>query len=135
SNANMSIAQKRVTDIASGQLPDQPVDAITLVTGSKSGSNFIPYTVDGYGRGSGNYELIKDTGVYGGSPFGFDTFAWKNDQIEYQEDLIKGQTNGQDTTTFTGLTQITGVQQQLSVTNENSTVGTDRSIITLLHAP
>lgn len=135
SNANMSIAQKRVTDIANGQVPSQPVDAINQVTGSKSGANFIPFTVDGYGRGSGNYKLIKDTGVYGGSPFGFDTFAWTSNQIKYQEDLIKGQTNGQDPTTFTGITQITAVQQQLSVTNENSIVGTDRSIITLLHAP
>ena len=135
SNANMSIAQKRVTDIAAGQVPTQPVDSLTQVTGSKSGSNFIPYTVDGYGRGSGNYQLIKDAGVYGGSPFGFDTFAWTSNQIVYQEDLIKGQTNGQDPTTFTGITQITGVQQQLSVTNENSKVGTDRSIITLLHMP
>lgn len=135
SNANLSISQERVIDIENGQLPSQPVDALTQVTGSKSGSNFLPYSVDGYGRISGNYRLIKDTGVYGGSAFGFDTFAWTSNQVEYQEDLIKGQVNGQDSTTFTSVLQITDAQQQLSITNENSTVGTDCSIITLLHTP
>jgi phage-related baseplate assembly protein len=135
SNANLSISQKRVTDIANGTLPAQPVDSIIQVTGSVSGSNFVPYTVDGYGRGSGNYQLIKDTGVYAGSPFGFDTFAWTSNQVDYEEDLIKGQTNGQDATTFTGVIQIPDAQQQLGITSENSTVTTDRSIIQLLHTP
>ena len=135
SNANLSVSQKRVTDIKNGQLPAQPVDSIVQVTGSTSGSNFIPFTTDAYGRGSGNYELSKDTGVYGGSAFGFDTFKWKSNQISFQEDLIKGQTNGQDPTTFTEVVQITGSQQQLNVTNENSTVTSDRSIIQLLHTP
>ena len=135
SNANLSISQKRVTDIQNGTLPAQPIDAILQVTGSLSGSNFIPQTTDGYGRTSGNYQLIKDTGVYGGSPFGFDTFAWTSNQIDYTEDLIKGQANGQDPTTFTQVLQITDAQQQLSVTNENSIVTNDRSIIQLLHYP
>ena len=135
SNANMSVSQKRVTDIANGTLPSQPVDSIIQVTGSESGSNFIPYSVDGYGRVTGNYKLIKDQGVYGGSAFGFDTFAWTNNQIVYQEDLIKGQTNGQDGTTFTQVLQITDAQQQLGITNENSTVTTNRSQIQLLHYP
>ena len=134
-DANLSISQKRVRDIKAGQLPAQPVSSIVQVTGSSSGSNFIPFTIDQYGRGSGNYQLQKDTGVYGGSPFGFDTFIWKNNQIEYQEDLIKGQSNGQDPTTFTEVQKITNAQQQLGVTNENSTVTSDRSIIQLLHTP
>ena len=135
SNANLSVSQKRVTDIKAGVLPAQPVDALIQVTGSTSGTNFVPFTVDGYGRGSGNYALVKDTGVYGGSPFGFDKFVWKSNQIQYQEDLIKGQNNGQDPTTFTDVLQVTDAQQQLGVTNENSTVTTDRSIIQLLHTP
>jgi uncharacterized phage protein gp47/JayE len=135
SNANMSVSQKRVTDIQNGQLPAQPVDSIIQVTGSISGANFIPYSVDGYGRPSGNYQLVKDTGVYSGSPFGFDTFEWTSNQIVYQEDLIKGQTNGQDATTFTSVLQITDAQQQLGITNENSIVTSDRSIIQLLHYP
>ncbi len=135
SDVNLSISQKRVTDIKNGLLPAQPVDSIIQVTGSVSGSNFVPFELDQYGRGSGNYELVKDTGVYGGSPFGFDTFVWKSNQIEFEEDLIKGQTNGQDATTFMDVLQITDAQQQLSVTNENSTVTSDRSIIQLLHYP
>jgi uncharacterized phage protein gp47/JayE len=135
SNANLTINQRRITDIQNGQLPSQPVDSIIQVTGSQSGSNFVEFSVDGYGRGSGNYELVKDTGVYGGSPFGFDTFVWKSNQIDFQEDLIKGQTNGQDATTFTQVLQITDAQQQLGITNENSTVTSDRSIIQLLHTP
>ena len=135
SNANMSINQKRIVDIQNAQLPAQPVDAIAQVTGSVSGSNFVEYSVDGYGRGSGNFTLIKDTGIYGGSPFGFDTFAWTSNEVEYQEDLIRGQSNGQDATTFTGVTQITEAQQQVSITNENSLVSYNRSIIQLLHMP
>src|SRR5579864_5121983 len=134
-DANLTISQKRITDIKNGQLPAQPVDSIIQVTGSVSGTNFAPFSIDQFGRGSGNYDLVKDTGVYGGSPFGFDTFVWKNNQIAFQEDLIKGQSNGQDPTTFTGVLQITDAQQQLSVTNENSTVTSDRSIIQLLHFP
>jgi hypothetical protein len=134
-DANLSISQKRVKDIKNGQLPAQPVSTINQVTGSSSGSNFIPYTVDQFGRGSGNYLLVKDTGVYGGSCFGFDTFVWKSNQIEFQEDVIKGQSNGQDPTTFTEVQQISNTQQQLSVTNENSIVTSDRTIIQLLHYP
>ena len=134
-NANQSVTQKRITDINAGQLPFQPVDAIAQVTGSSSGTNFIPFSIDQYGRGSGNYKLIKDTGVYGGSAFGFDTFAWTSNQIAFQEDLIKGPTNSQDPTTFPDVLSIPDAQQQLGVTNENSTVTTDRSIIQLLHTP
>lgn len=133
--SGLTISQKRITDIQNGVLPSQPVDALLQVTGTTSGSNFIPYTVDGYGHGTGNYLLVKDTGVYGGSPWGFDTFEWKNNQVVFQEDLIKGQNNGQDSTTFSNVLQITDAQQNLSVTNENSTVTTDRSIIRLLHTP
>jgi Baseplate J-like protein len=136
SNANMTVTQKRVTDIAAGTLPFQPVSAILQVTGSTSGSNFVEQTTDGYGVSSGNYKLILDTGVYAGSPFGFDTFAWTDDRIRnFQDGLVKGQVNGQDGTSFTGVTEIHDVQQNLSITNENSIVTTNRSIIQLLHAP
>lgn len=134
-DANKTVNRKRIDDIKNGQLPAQPIDNILQVTGSISGSNFISKSVDQYGRISGNYQLIKDTGVYAGSPFGFDTFAWINNQIVFQEDLIKGQNNGQDTTTFTGVLDINNAQQSLGITNENSIVTTDRSIIQLLHTP
>lgn len=135
SNAGLTINQKRITDIQNGQVPSQPVDTISQVTGSSSGSNFVEFSIDSFGRGSGNYALVKDTGVYGGSPFGFDTFVWKDNKISFEEDLIKGQSNGQDPTTFTDVIQISDAQQQLGIINENSTVTSDRSIIQLLHAP
>jgi uncharacterized phage protein gp47/JayE len=133
---NKTINQKRLDDIANGQLPAQPVDTILQVTGSVSGANFLPMTTDSFGRVSGNFQLLKDTGVYGGSPFGFDTFHWVSNKItNFSEDRIKGQYNGQDTTTFTDVLQVPEVQQNLAITNENSTVTSDRSIIQLLHTP
>lgn len=134
--SNLTIAQKRVQDIAAGTLPNQPVFQLLSVSGSVSGSNFVLQTIDGYGLSSGNYKLIPDTGAYAGSPFGFDTFAWTDDRIrDFQDGLVKGQANGQDATTFTGLTEIHDVQQNLAITNENSTVTSNRSIIQLLHTP
>jgi uncharacterized phage protein gp47/JayE len=135
-DAGLTVAQKRVTDLANGTLPTQPVDSIVQVTGSVSGGNFVPYSVDQYGRASGNYQLIKDTGVYAGSPWGFDTFAWTSNQITgFSEALIKGQYNGQDALTFTGVQLIPQVQQSISITNENSTVTANPSLIQLLHTP
>jgi hypothetical protein len=134
--SNFTVYQKRVTDIAVGTLPSQPVAGILSVSGSVSGSNFVAQTTDGYGKTSGNYKLILDTGAYAGSPFGFDTFAWTDDRIrDFQDGLVKGQANGQGPTTFTGLTEIHDAQQNLAITNENSTVTSNRSIIQLLHTP
>jgi hypothetical protein len=132
---NKSINRRRIDNLADGVLPTQPVEGILEVTGSVSGTNFIPKSVDSYGRVSGNYELIKDTGAYGGSPFGFDKIHWINDRISLSEDKIKGQFNGQDALTFTDVLNISDVQQNISITNENSTVTFDRSIIKLLHTP
>jgi hypothetical protein len=133
---NKTINRKRIDDIANGQLPTQPIDAILTVSGSVSGSNFVSESIDKYGRVFGNYKLINDTGVYGGSPWGFDTFAWISNQISlFPDDRVKGQFNGQDAVTYTGLLAIPNVQQNISITNENSTVTSDRSIIQLLHTP
>lgn len=133
---NKTVNRKRIDNLANGVYPIQPVESILQVTGSNSGSNFVEKSVDSYGRVSGNFELLKDTGVYGGSPFGFDTFHWISNKISlFSEDQIKGQFNGQDGTTFTEITEIPQIQQTLSITNENSTVTFDRSIIKLLHTP
>jgi hypothetical protein len=135
--SNLTITQKRVQDIANGALPAQPVQEILQVTGSLSGSNFLPKSTDSNGVVSGNYELIKDTGFYAGSPWGRDTFAWISNQITmHQEDEVKSTFNGQDTTQFTDVLQIPEAQQNISITNENSLVSsTDNSMITLLHTP
>jgi len=134
-DANKTINRKRIDNLANGVLPTQPIDGILEVTGSGSGSNFLPKSVDSLGRVSGNYDLVKDTGIYGGSPWGFDTFVWVNNQIAFSEDIIKGQLNGQDAVTFTDVLTIPQVQQNISITNENSIVTSDRSIIQLLHTP
>jgi uncharacterized phage protein gp47/JayE len=135
-DVNKTVNRKRIDDIKNGVLPAQPVDSILQVTGSVSGSNFIAKTIDSNGIVSGNYELLKDTGVYGGSPFGFDTFHWVSNKISgFNEDRIKGQYNGQDNLTFTGALSIPQIQQNLPITNENSTVTSNRSIIQLLHVP
>jgi len=134
-DTNKTINRKRIDNLANGILPIQPINGILEVTGSSSGSNFLPKSVDSLGRVSGNYDLVKDTGIYGGSPWGFDTFVWINNQIKFSEDIIKGQLNGQDAVTFTDVLTIPQVQQNISITNENSIVTSDRSIIQLLHTP
>jgi uncharacterized phage protein gp47/JayE len=135
-DANKTINRKRIDDIQNGVLPAQPVNELLQVTGSLSGANFAVKTTDSYGRVFGNYELLKDEGAYGGSPWGFDTFHWISNKISnFGEDRIKGQYNGQDAVTFTDVLGIPKIQQNLSITNENSTVTSNRSIIQLLHTP
>lgn len=134
---NKTINRKRIDNIANGVLPAQPVQEILEVTGSRSGSNFKVKEVDFLGRVTGNYELIPDTGAFAGSPFGFDTFRWINDKVElFEEDRIKSKFNGQDNVTFTDVLEIPKIQQNVSISNENSTVNaSDKSIIQLLHIP
>lgn len=133
---NKTINRKRIDNIKAGQLPEQPVNQILQLSGSISGSNFIPKSIDSFGRVTGNYELLKDTGVYAGSPWGFDTLHWIDNKISlFEDDKVKGQFNGQDAASFTGLIEIDNVSQNISITNENSTVTSDRSIIKLLHVP
>ncbi len=133
---NKTINRRRIDNIKNNQLPQQPINKIIQITGSISGSNFIEKTIDAYGRVSGNYELLKDTGVYGGSPWGFDALHWISNKISlFQDERVKGQLNGQDSTTFTDLLEIPKVQQTISIVNEDSEVTSDRSIIKLLHTP
>ena len=135
-DAGKTITQKRLNDIANGTLPAQPVQQILSVTGTLSGANFIPATTNSLGITTGNYELIKDTGNYAGSPWGMDTFHWTSNQIMFNEDLVKTQFNGQDPTTFSGVIDIPNATQNISITNENSNVLTsNNSIIQLLHVP
>lgn len=133
---NKTVPKKRVDNIKSGILPTQPVDSIVQITGSLSGNNFKEKSIDEFGRISGNYELVKDTGYYSGSPWGFDKLVWSSNEIEgFQEDRIKNQTSGQDNTTYSDVTKITKIEQNILISNENSRVSSDRSIIQLLHYP
>lgn len=136
SDVGKTITQKRIDDIQTGILPAQPVEQILEVTGSLSGANFIPMSTDSLGRITGNYELIKDTGSYAGSPWGFDTFHWVSNQISFNEDIVKSKFNGQDATTFSGVLEIPNITQNISISNENSIVlSSNNSTIQLLHQP
>lgn len=136
-DTSLNIAQRRVELIAADLLPFQPVDSIISVSGSSSGSNFVEKFTDEDGAVRGNFELIKDTGDFGGSPFGFDKLRWISDTIELDdEEISKGIFNGTDALLFTDVTRIRDITRNVLVTNENSiTNNTDRSIIQLRHTP
>lgn len=134
---NKTVNRRRLDNLAAGTLPAQPVDNIVEVTGSGSGGNFKAKSVDSLGRVTGNYELIKDTGVYAGSPFGFDKFHWISDRIsDLEEDKVKGRANGQDAVNYTDVISVSSVMQNVSIQNENSSVSNaDRSSVTVIHKP
>lgn len=135
-DTTLNASQRRVSLIASGTLPQQPVSSISSVSGSVSGSNFVEkYT--SAGETKGNYELVKDTGSLAGSPFGFDKLVWVSDEIELDdEDVTKGVFNGNDELDFSNVTEIRSITRDVLVTNENSTVSsTNRSYVTLKHTP
>jgi acyl-CoA thioesterase len=132
---NKTITAKRRDDLATGILPNQPVQNILQVSGSSSGANYVEQTIDEYGRKSGNYKLIKDTGDFAGSPWGYDTFAWTSNYVNIDEDHSKGNYNGQDALNYTDVIDIPNITQTISISSENSNVLTDNSQIQLLHYP
>jgi hypothetical protein len=136
-DANKTVSRKRIDDINNQQLPNQPVTNIISITGSSSGSNFALKSVDASRVVSGNYELLRDTGVYAGSPWGFDRLHWVDDRIrDLAEDITKGKFNSQDSTNFSDVTLISAVNQNIQIVNENSNVSpADRSSIQLSHSP
>lgn len=136
-DSNKTVARKRIDNIANQQLPNQPVTNILSVTGSSSGSNFLPKSVDAAGVITGNYELVRDTGVYAGSAWGFDRLHWIDDRIrDLAEDITKGKFNSQDSTNYADVTRVGAVTQNIQIVNENSTVNSkDRSSIQLSHYP
>ena len=136
-DSGKSITRKRVENLQSGVLPNQPVNNIIEVFGSVSGGNFKQKTTDSLGRVSGNYELIRDTGAYAGSPWGFDKLHWIDNNIRaFAEDDTKGKFNSIDPTGFSDITSISKITQNIQVTNENSIVlSSNRSYIQLSHYP
>jgi hypothetical protein len=134
---NKTVTQKRIDNLESGILPDQPVNNIISVSGSSSGANFVEKATDSLGRVTGNYELIRDTGAFGGSPWGFDKLRWVSDRIsDLPEDVTKGRFNGQDPLSFSDVLEISNVTQNISIVNENSQINaSDRSSIQLAHWP
>jgi len=134
---SLTFAQRRLKDLAAATLPQQPINNIIDVSGTLSGANFVQKNTDSLGRITGNYELLKDTGEYAGSPWGFDRLHWISNKISaFQEEKTKGTFNGQDSLSFTDISIITAIEQRISVTNENSKANSlDRSILQLSHYP
>lgn len=132
-----TVSRKRIENLEDGDLPDQPVNNIVEVSGSTSGPNFSQKQTDSLGRVTGNYELIRDDGAFGGSPWGFDRIHWIDDTIrDFTEEQTKGRFNGKDPLTYPDVTKIGASTQNISVVNENSTVSSsDRSSIQLAHQP
>jgi hypothetical protein len=136
-DAGKTITRRRLDNLEAGILPSQPVNNIIRVSGSISGSNFIRRRVDHLGRETGNYELIKDAGEFGGSPWGFDRLRWISDRIsDLAEDKTKSTFNGQDALTYPNSRNINKAVQKVTVVNENSKVNpNNRTIIQLAHKP
>jgi len=134
-DSTLNAAQRRVELI--DNLPLQPVDDIITVVGSSSGPNFVEQFTDDQGRVRGNYILLKDSGDFGGSPFGFDKIRWTSNQIELEdEEATKGTFNGTDSLSFTDVNDISNITQDFLVTNENSTVNiSNRKEVYLKHTP
>ncbi len=135
-DAGKTVARRRVDNLKSGTLPNQPVNDIVSVSGSSSGA-FTAKSVDSLGRVSGNYELLKDTGSYAGSPFGSDKLHWIDDRVRgLKEDETKGKFNGQDPVQYSDVLEIGAASQNISIISENSLVNpSDRSSIQLSHSP
>lgn len=136
-DANKTVTAKRVSNLEAGILPNQPVNNIVQVSGSSSGPNFAEKQVDSLGRVTGNYELIRDTGSYSGSPWGFDRLHWISNKISgFSEDQTKGKFNGKDPLIYSDAMSIGGAVQNIQVSNENSKVDPrDRTSIQLAHYP
>jgi len=134
---NKTVSRKRIENLDAGVLPDQPVNNIVEVAGSTSGSNFIARSTDSLGVVTGNYELIRDFGSFGGSPWGFDRLHFIDNTIrDFSEEQTKGRFNGQDPLTYPDVSRIGTTTQNVQVINENSVVSSsDRTSIQLSHQP
>lgn len=132
----LDFQQRKRLLLNQGTIPFQPVDEIVAVSGSQSGSNFIAKFTDDQGNEQGNFELLKDTGAYGGSVFGFDKLHFISNEIELEEQgTTKGIFNGQDSLSFTDVNSISEISENKVLRNENATITADRSVIQLKHTP
>ena len=134
-DANKTIMRRRLENIATGTLPNQPVDSIVQVNGSLSGT-FTPQVIDIYGNSFGNYSLLKDTGTYAGSPFGFDKLHWVRNYIIITDNTVKNIFNGQDALLYPDVMEIKSLTRIILVSNENSvTPYIDKTKLILSHTP
>jgi hypothetical protein len=136
-NPLLDFQQRRKLLVDAGTLPFQPAENIFSLSGSLSGANFTEKYVDSEGQTKGSYELIRDTGSFGGSPFGFDSIHFIASKIELEDESIsKGSFNGEDALDFTDVQEAQVARQQITLLAEQPTVdSTDRSLLTLKHTP
>ena len=129
----ISLSERKLNILSSENIPFQPVSSIVSVSGSISGSNYVEKFVDEDGVTRGNYELIKDTGVAGGSPFGLDKLRFISNSIDLEgEQLVHGDLNIKDNLQFPSASEITSVTQNIFVENEIVNVSTNGSDMNLI---
>jgi len=133
----LDFQQRRRTLLRAGTPPFQPIDSIVSVSGSLSGPNFILKYTDEEGNTRGSYELVKDTGAFGGSVFGFDKIHFISNNIELDDEpTTKGIFNGRDALDFTDITKISRIHQNIVLRNESAILSsTNRAKIRVRHTP
>jgi hypothetical protein len=136
-STNLTLNSRRVATLSgTDAIPNQPVSKLVSVSGSSSGPNFVEQYLDDADNYQGNYKLVKDAGYAGGSPFGLDKFVWTSGQVELEgESTTKGPFNSIDGLSFTDVLIIPGIEQEMQVINENSTVASQRKYVTTNHTP
>jgi uncharacterized phage protein gp47/JayE len=136
-STTLSLNSRRLGVLSDGeQIPTQPVSSITSVSGSSSGPNFVEQYLDEYGNLVGNYKLVNDSGAASGSPFGLDKIVWTSDHIDLVgENRTKGTFNGIDGLSYTDILTVSGITQDVRVTNENSSVTSGRNYVVVKHKP
>jgi len=136
-DTNLTLNSRIVATLSgTSDIPLQPISIILSVSGSLSGSIFVEQYLDSVGNLKGNYVLKKDAGVAGGSSFGVDKLSWISNYINLENEAVtKGTFNGIDALVFTDVLNISSINQEIQILNENSTILASREYITTLHTP
>ena len=138
-STSLTINSRRVSALSQGaEIPEQPVSSLVSVSGSLSGPNFVEQYLDSTGNLQGNFKLVDDSGEAGGSPFGLDKLSWVDSKIALKgEANSKTSLNSIDGLGFTEVLGISGIEQDMQVTNENSSIysSSARNYIQLKHSP
>ena len=136
-NPLLDFQQRRRESFRAGVLPFQPVSSISSISGSASGPNFIEKYTDVDGTVKGNFELVKDTNAFGGSPFGFDKIHFISGQIDLEATPVaKTGFNSQDALDYSDVQSINKITQDIVILNESPTLdSSDRGLLTLKHTP
>lgn len=129
--------ERRLLAFKNQTIPSQPINAISSITGTKSGLLIESYIKDD-GSIGGNYELSKDVNPEtGGSPFGYDKVHFISSEKDVSaESKNKGKLNSIDPLKFTEVSDINDVYYDTPILEENSSVlASNRSIVYLHHKP